>query len=144
IDIGFANLDLDANTSVGFVDVPGHERFIKNMLAGVGGIDLVLLVIAADESIMPQTREHLDICSLLHIKNGLTVLTKIDNVEREMVDLVEEEVRDFLKGSFLEESTILRVSSVTKEGIPELIETLREFARKTPPKDASQIFRLPI
>ena len=93
---------------------------------------------------MPQTREHLDICSLLHIKSGLTVLTKVDNVEPEMVDLVEEEVRDFLKGSFLESAPILRVSSTTKQGIPELIETLRDFARKTPPKDASQIFRLPI
>src|SRR4029078_5315366 len=108
IDIGFANLDLDANTSVGFIDVPGHERFIKNMLAGVGGIDMVILVVAADESVMPQTREHLDICSLLHIKRGLQVLTKIDNVEPEMVDLVEEEVGDFLKGSFLENSPILR------------------------------------
>src|SRR6267142_2495519 len=130
IDIGFANLTLDAETTAGFIDVPGHERFIKNMLAGVGGIDLVMLVIAADESVMPQTREHLDICSLLHIKNGFTVLTKIDNVEREMVDLVEEEVHDFLKGSFLENSPILRISSLTREGIPELIEMLRESARK--------------
>src|SRR5437762_4347527 len=120
IDIGFAHLALDSSTAVGFIDVPGHERFIKNMLAGVGGIDLVVLVIAADESVMPQTREHLDICSLLHIKNGLTVLTKVDNVEPEMVDLVEEEVRDFLKGSFLADAPILRVSSVTKQGIPEL------------------------
>src|SRR5438477_8222183 len=124
IDIGFANLELDANTTIGFVDVPGHERFIKNMLAGVGGIDLVMLVIAADESVMPQTREHLDICSLLHIKQGFTVLTKIDNVEGEMIDLVEEEVREFLKGSFLENSPILRVSSHTGQGVLELVETL--------------------
>ncbi len=144
IDIGFANLALDAETSIGFIDVPGHERFIKNMLAGVGGIDLVMLVIAADESVMPQTREHLDICSLLHIKQGFTVLTKVDNADKEMVDLVEEEVREFLKGSFLESSPILRVSSVTREGIPDLKETLRQYARKTKPKDASQIFRLPI
>jgi selenocysteine-specific elongation factor len=144
IDIGFANLDIGSDTTIGFVDVPGHERFIKNMLAGVGGIDLVMLVIAADESVMPQTREHLDICSLLHIKNGLTVLTKVDNVESEMVDLVEEEVHDFLKGSFLENGPVLRVSSVTREGIPELIETLQRMAQKVQPKDASQIFRLPI
>src|SRR3954468_11545594 len=144
IDIGFAHLALDATTTIGFIDVPGHERFIKNMLAGIGGIDLVMLVIAADESVMPQTREHLDICSLLHIKNGLTVLTKVDHVEREMVDLVEEEVRDFLKGSFLENAPVLRVSSLTREGIPELIETLRQIAQNVQPKDASQIFRLPI
>src|SRR5438874_8528760 len=144
IDIGFANLVLDADTTIGFIDVPGHERFIKNMLAGVGGIDVVVLVIAADESVMPQTREHLDICSLLHIKQGLTVLTKIDNAEREMVDLVEEEVREFLKGSFLEHSPILRVSAHSGEGLPELVETLRDYARKTQPKDATQIFRLPV
>src|SRR5437867_3089720 len=144
IDIGFANLVLDSDTTIGFIDVPGHERFIKNMLAGVGGIDMVMLVIAADESVMPQTREHLDICSLLHIKQGLTVLTKIDNVERDITDLVEVEVRDFLKGSFLERSPILRLSSLTGEGIPRLIETLREFSKKIEPKDATRIFRLPI
>src|SRR5437868_15104265 len=119
IDIGFAHLALDANTTIGFIDVPGHERFIKNMLAGVGGIDMVMPVIAADESVMTQTREHLDICSLLHIKQGLTVLTKIDKVEAEMADLVENEVRDFLKGTFLERSPIVRVSSYTSEGIPQ-------------------------
>src|SRR5204862_5056100 len=126
IDIGFANLVLDSDTTIGFIDVPGHERFIKNMLAGVGGIDMVMLVIAADESVMPQTREHLDICSLLHIKQGLTVLTKIDRVAPEMTDLVEIEVREFLKGSFLEASPIIRVSSHTGEGITQLIEALRK------------------
>src|SRR6267142_3613278 len=115
IDIGFANLTLDAETTAGFIDVPGHERFIKNMLAGVGGIDVVMLVIAADESVMPQTREHLDICSLLQIKQGFTVLTKIDKIEAEIADLVEMEVREFLRGSFLERSSILRVSSHTSE-----------------------------
>ena len=144
IDIGFANLALDSSTTIGFIDVPGHERFIKNMLAGVGGIDLVMLVIAADESIMPQTREHLDICSLLHIQQGFTVLTKIDNVESEMVDLVEEEVRDFLKGSFLESSPVIRVSSHSREGIPALIELLQQYAGKVAPQDVTQIFRLPI
>jgi len=144
IDIGFANLTLDAQTTIGFIDVPGHERFIKNMLAGVGGIDMVVLVIAADESVMPQTREHLDICSLLHIKQGLTVLTKIDNVERDMVDLVEVEVREFLKGSFLERSPILRVSSLTGEGIPQLIEALRRAIGNVAPKDDTEIFRLPV
>src|SRR5213594_134518 len=144
IDIGFAHLALDSNTTVGFIDVPGHERFIKNMLAGVGGTDLVMLVIAADESVMPQTREHLDICSLLHIQQGFTVLTKIDKVDPDIADLVEMEVREFLKGSFLEPSPILRVSSTTGQGIPQLIETLREFVGKARPKDAGDIFRLPV
>src|SRR5688572_20990718 len=144
IDLGFAHLDLGSGMSVGFVDVPGHERFIKNMLAGVGGIDFVMLVIGADESVMPQTREHLDICSLLHIKQGFTVLTKIDKVETEMVDLVEIEVREFLKGSFLEHAPILRISSLTGEGIPQLIDTLRGCITKVAAKNENDIFRLPI
>jgi selenocysteine-specific elongation factor len=144
IDIGFANLALDDGTTLGFVDVPGHERFIKNMLAGVGGIDLVMLVIAADESVMPQTREHLDICSLLHVKQGLTVLTKIDSADRELIDIAEIEAQELLQGTFLEHSPILRVSSRSGEGIPRLVETLRELAGNVEPKDASQIFRLPI
>ena len=144
IDIGFASLALDAATTIGFIDVPGHERFVKNMLAGVGGIDVVMLVIAADESVMPQTKEHLDICSLLHIRHGLTVLTKIDATDRDLADLAEVDVRDFLKGSFLERAPLLRVSAVTGEGIPQLVEALREIAGRIAPKDASQVFRLPI
>ncbi|HEY2381121.1 MAG TPA: selenocysteine-specific translation elongation factor [Terriglobia bacterium] len=144
IDIGFAHLALDSKTTVGFIDVPGHERFIKNMLAGVGGLDLVMLVIAADESVMPQTREHLDICSLLHIPKGFTVLTKIDKVDSELAGLVEAEVRDFLKGSFLEHSPIVRVSSLTGEGIPELIRTLRDSIKTTAQKNHGELFRLPI
>src|SRR5438034_5622488 len=144
IDIGFAHLALDSSTTVGFIDVPGHERFIKNMLAGIGGIDMVMLVIAADESVMPQTREHLDICSLLHIKQGLTVLTKIDKVDSEMADLVEAEVHDFLKASFLEHSPIIRVSSYTGEGIPQLLAALEAFVTQVKPKDANDIFRLPV
>jgi selenocysteine-specific elongation factor len=144
IDIGFAHLALGSDTTVGFIDVPGHERFIKNMLAGVGGIDLVMLVIAADESVMPQTREHLDICSLLHIKQGFTVLTKIDKVDNDLVDLVEMEVKEFLKGSFLENSPILRVSSQTGEGIPQIVATVTDFVHRIGPKDANAIFRLPV
>src|SRR5919197_3561155 len=144
IDIGFAHLALDSQTTIGFIDVPGHEKFIKNMLAGVGGIDMVMLVIAADESVMPQTREHLDICSLLHIKQGFTVLTKIDKVDSDIGDLVEIEVREFLKGSFLENSPILRVSSYTREGIPKLTETLRASVSTLRRKDDSAIFRLPV
>ena len=144
IDIGFAHLKLDASSTVGFIDVPGHERFIKNMLAGIGGIDLVMLVIAADESVMPQTEEHLDICSLLHIQQGFTVLTKVDKVQPETMGAVESEVREFLKGTFLEHGPILRVSSTTGEGIPQLIDTLRAAVIKTEAKDDTQIFRLPI
>src|SRR5437773_7700521 len=103
IDLGFAHLDLDDGLRVGFIDVPGHERFVKNMLAGVGGIDLVLLVVAADESIKPQTREHFDICRLLRLRHGIIVLTKIDLVEPDLLDLVRLEMREFVAGSFLED-----------------------------------------
>ncbi len=144
IDIGFANLPIDAETTLGFIDVPGHERFVKNMLAGVGGIDIVMLVVAADESVMPQTREHLDICSLLQIKRGLTVLTKIDATDPDLVDLAEIEVHEFLKGSFLEGAPIVRVSAATGQGIAALTSVLAELARTTPTRDATQIFRLPI
>jgi selenocysteine-specific elongation factor len=144
IDIGFANLALDPATTLGFIDVPGHERFIKNMLAGVGGIDVVMLVIAADASVMPQTREHLDICSLLRIRQGLTVLTKIDATDPELADLAEIEVHEFLKGSFLERAPVLRVSAQTGEGIPALVDALAALARSVPAKDAGRIFRLPI
>ena len=110
IDIGFASLVLDDGTRVGFVDVPGHERFVKNMLAGVGGIDLVLLCIAADESIKPQTREHFDICRLLRIARGVIVLTKSDLVEPDILDLVRLEAREFVAGSFLETAPLVAVS----------------------------------
>ena len=100
IDLGFAHLDLGGEVRAGFVDVPGHERFVKNMLAGAGGIDLVLLAVAADESIKPQTREHFDICKLLGVRSGLVALTKSDLVEREVLDLVGLEVQEFVAGSF--------------------------------------------
>src|SRR5216684_6740062 len=118
IDLGFAFLDLD-EVRLGLVDVPGHERFVRNMLAGVGGIDLVLLVIAADESIKPQTREHFDICRLLQVRRGLTVLTKSDLVDAETLEVVRLEVEDFVRGSFLETSKapIVAVSSLTGAGL---------------------------
>ena len=144
IDLGFANLRMDDDTTLGFVDVPGHERFIKNMLAGVGGIDIVMLVIAADESVMPQTREHLAICSLLRVRHGLTVLTKIDGVDRDTADVVEIEVQEFLAGTFLADAPVLRVSAKTGEGIPELVRRLATLASTIVPRDASQIFRLPV
>ncbi len=106
IDLGFAHLDLSDNMRLGFIDVPGHERFIKNMLAGVGGIDLVLFVIAADESIKPQTREHFDICMLLGIRNGIVVLTKSDLVDSDLLELARLEADDFVRGSFLEDAPV--------------------------------------
>src|SRR6266705_4966231 len=109
IDIGFADLDL-GDVRVGFVDVPGHERFVKNMLAGAHGIDPVALVIAADESVMPQTREHFDICRLLGVRKGLVVITKRDLVDKDLLELVQSETQDLLKGSFLQAAPMIAVS----------------------------------
>ena len=124
IDLGFAHAELPGPTGerlrFGFVDVPGHERFVRNMLAGVGGIDLVLLVIAADEGIKPQTREHFDICRLLGIRHGITVLTKSDLVDAETLEVVRLEVEDFFRGSFLENAPIVPVSSLKASGLDEL------------------------
>ncbi len=150
IDIGFANLDLKAasgeNLRLGFVDVPGHERFVRNMLAGIGGIDLVLLVIAADESVKPQTREHFDICRLLSVQRGITVLTKSDLVDAETLEVVRMEVAEYLRGSFLDPATapIVAVSSKTGEGLDELKRALARLATEAPAKDASAALRLPI
>ena len=119
IDLGFADLELD-DLRLGFVDVPGHERFIRNMLAGAHGIDLLALVIAADEGVMPQTREHFDICRLLGVRNGLVVITKKDLVDEDMLALVEDEVRELVTGSFLENTPIVAVSARTGAGIDEL------------------------
>ncbi|MBW1810068.1 MAG: selenocysteine-specific translation elongation factor [Deltaproteobacteria bacterium] len=131
IELGFAHLDLGEGLRAGIVDVPGHERFIKNMVAGTSGIDLVLMVIAADEGVMPQTREHLDICNLLGIEHGVVVLTKTDMVDdAEWLTLVEEELRNELTQTFLENSPIVRVSSKTGEGIDKLIEVLGQAALK--------------
>ncbi len=143
IDLGFAHLPL-GDLEVGFVDVPGNERFVKNMLAGVGGIDFVVLVVAADESVMPQTREHFDICRLLGIPAGLVVVTKVDLVDRDMVDLVREEVRELTRGSFLENSPILPVSSKTGEGVEDLKRALQDLAARTPIRSRDRMLRLPI
>ncbi|MEK6325060.1 MAG: selenocysteine-specific translation elongation factor [Acidobacteriota bacterium] len=143
IDIGFADLAL-GDFRFGFVDVPGHERFVKNMLAGAHGIDLVMLVVAADESVMPQTREHFDICRLLHVKSGLIALTKSDLVDEELLELARAEVEDFVDGSFLEGAPIIAVSSRTGEGIEELKETLANLAASVEPKMKSAVPRLPV
>jgi selenocysteine-specific elongation factor len=144
IDLGFAHLELSSNLRLGFVDVPGHERFIKNMLAGVGGIDLVLFVIAADESIKPQTREHFDICMLLGIRNGIVVLTKADLAGDDLVELVKLEVDEFVRGSFLEGAPVVAVSSTTRAGLTELAAEIEKMAAFVSEKSASQYFRLPI
>jgi selenocysteine-specific elongation factor len=155
IDLGFAHLDLPAaagsgthgdTVRIGFVDVPGHERFVRNMLAGVGGIDLVLLVIAADEAIKPQTREHFDILQLLGVPRGITVLTKSDAVDPETLGVVRLEVEEFLRGTFLEtpKSPIIAVSSLTGAGLEELKRALLLGAAEVRPRDSHAIARLPI
>ena len=150
IDLGFAHLDLPAPNGeilrLGFVDVPGHERFVRNMLAGVGGIDIVLLVIAADESIKPQTREHFDICRLLSVRRGMTVLTKSDLVDAETLQVAQLEIEDFLRGSFLDASRapITPVSSLTGAGLNELKAALARVAAEVPARDSRAIPRLPI
>ncbi len=143
IDLGFAFLDL-GDVRIGFVDVPGHERFVKNMLAGVGGIDLLMLVVAADEAIKPQTREHFDIARLLGIPRGFTVITKSDLVDAEQLELVRLEVEEFLRGSFLEGAPVVAASVRTPGSLDELKKTLHAAAQAAPARDASQHFRLPI
>jgi selenocysteine-specific elongation factor len=164
IDLGFAHMDLPAPNDetasgetlrLGFVDVPGHERFVRNMLAGVGGIDLVLLVIAADEGIKPQTREHFDILQLLGVRRGITVLTKSDAVDAETLEIVRLEVQEFLRGTFLDQpsldqsrldqpKSILAVSALTGAGLEELKRAMASAAAEVQPRDSHAIARLPI
>ncbi len=149
IDLGFAHLEIPAQADrpvlrLAFVDVPGHERFVKNMLAGIGGIDLVLFVVAADESIKPQTREHFDICRLLDVRRGLVALTKTDLVDRDLVELVRLEVEEFVGGSFLAGTPIVPVSVRTGEGLDRLRAELARLAAAAPAKDSSRHFRLPV
>jgi selenocysteine-specific elongation factor len=144
IDIGFAHLVLPSGTLAGIVDVPGHERFIRNMVAGASGIDLVILVVAADEGVMPQTREHIEICELLGIKDGIVVLTKVDLVEKDWLDLIKEDLKEFLKNTFLKEAPILEFSAVTGQGKEAIIKALDEKALKVSAKVEDQPFRLPV
>src|SRR6266849_8182362 len=143
IDLGFAFLE-ENSVRIGLVDVPGHERFVRNMLAGAGGIDLVLFVIAADESIKPQTREHFEICRLLGISRGIVALTKCDLVDRDILELVRLEVEEFVAGSFLEGAPVTPVSSTTGEGIEALRRELIRAAENVVEKDSSRHLRLPI
>jgi selenocysteine-specific elongation factor len=148
IDLGFAHMELPGASGeklrFGFVDVPGHERFVRNMLAGIGGIDLVLLVIAADEGIKPQTREHFDICRLLAIRRGMAVLTKADLVDPETLEVARLEVAEFLRGSFLEQAPIIPVSALKATGLDELKRELVGIAGQLPARSSKAITRLPI
>jgi selenocysteine-specific elongation factor len=144
IDIGFARMDGADGSVIGVVDVPGHERFIKNMLAGVSGIDFVLMVVAADDGVMPQTLEHLDICNLLGIQKGVIALTKIDLVEPDWVEMMAEEVSEAMKGTFMEGAPVCPVSSADGRGIEELAETIRKAAAAAVPRNEWGLTRLPV
>ena len=144
IELGFTSMVLPSGLRISIVDVPGHEKFVRHMVAGATGMDLVVLIIAADEGIMPQTREHLDICKLLRVKKGLVALTKIDLAEGDWLDLVKEEIREFVKGTFLEGAAILPVSSTTGAGIPDLVSELDRLAQAVEERSSEGLFRLPI
>ena len=144
IELGFAYLTLPDGTQAGIVDVPGHERFVKTMLAGVGGMDLVVLVIAADEGVMPQTREHLQICELLQVKRGLVALTKADLVDAEWLEMVRGDLTEVLKGTFLDGCPVVACSAMTGQGLPELLQAIQAQAGTVEPKRTQGIVRLPI
>ncbi len=144
IELGFASLTLPSGTRAGIVDVPGHEKFVRTMVAGATGIDLLILVIAADEGIMPQTKEHADICRLLGIDRGLVALTKVDKVENEWISLVEEEVRNFLDSSFLKDAPIVKVSSLSGEGLELLLQTIDDLAETIEERSPDRPLKFPI
>jgi selenocysteine-specific elongation factor len=144
IELGFAALDLPDGQHVGIVDVPGHEKFVKNMVAGATGIDIVAMVIAADEGVMPQTREHMEICSLLGVRHGFVALTKTDMVDEEWLELAIDDIQSFSQGSFLEGQPIVPVSSVTGDGIPKFLETLQAICKAVPERKQTGLFRLPV
>ncbi len=144
IELGFAHFNLPGGQVLGIVDVPGHEKFVKNMVAGATGIDLVAMVIAADEGVMPQTKEHLEICQLLKIKHGLVVLTKIDMVEKDWLEMVREDVSEYLSETFLADTPMVEVSSVTGQGLEDLTQVLDKLAQDIPEKELGHIFRIPV
>ncbi len=144
IELGFAHLRLPGGQLLGVIDVPGHERFIKNMVAGAGGVDLVMLLVAADEGVMPQTREHFDVCRLLGVERGLVVISKCDTVDEELIELVTEEIKDLVAGSFLEDAPIVPVSAQTGAGIDDLLGVLEKLAGEVRERPDSGAFRLPV
>jgi len=144
IELGFASLDLPSGQHLGIVDVPGHEKFVKNMVAGATGIDIVAMVIAADEGVMPQTREHMEICTLLGIRHGLVVVTKTDLVDEEWLELALEDISEFTLGTFLEEAPVIPVSAAKGDGIPDCITALDDISREIPRHPPATLFRLPV
>jgi selenocysteine-specific elongation factor len=144
INLGFTFFDLPSGKRAGIIDVPGHEKFIKNMLAGVSGIDMVLLVIAADEGIMPQTREHFEILQLLNIKNGIVALTKIDMVDDDWLSMIKEDIKEEFKGTFLENAPLIPISSKSGAGLKDLINEIDKAAEEVKAKDTEGHFRLPV
>ncbi len=144
IELGFAFMDLEPGMRLGIIDVPGHERFVKNMVSGASGIDFVLLVIAADEGVMPQTREHLDVCTLLGVETGLVALTKTDMADPDWLELVQEDVSDYLQGTFLKDAPVVPVSAHTGQGVQELLGHIRQMAGEFKPHRRSDLFRLPM
>ena len=144
IELGFAALDLPDGQHVGIVDVPGHEKFVKNMVAGATGIDIVAMVIAADVGVMPQTREHMEICTLLGVQHGFVALTKTDMVDEEWLELAIDDIQSFTRDSFLEGQPIVPVSSVTGDGLPQFIETLQTICTAVPERKQTGLFRLPV
>lgn len=144
IELGFALLDLPNGQHVGIVDMPGHEKFVKNMVAGSSGIDVVAMVIAADEGVMPQTREHMEICNLMGIRHGMIALTKIDMVDEDLLEMAMEDIHEFIQGTFLEGKPIVPVSAVKNLGMDQFVSTLEAICKQIPPRKFSSIFRLPV
>ncbi|MDA3915814.1 MAG: selenocysteine-specific translation elongation factor [Deltaproteobacteria bacterium] len=144
IELGFASLDLPNGQHIGIVDMPGHEKFVKNMVAGSSGIDIVTMVIAADEGVMPQTREHMEICNLMGVEHGIVALTKTDMVDEDLLELAMEDINDFVEGTFLEDKPVIPLSAVTNDGIDEFITTLETICATIPNRQFSSIFRLPV
>lgn len=144
IELGFASLDLPSGQHIGIVDMPGHEKFVKNMVAGSSGIDVVTMVIAADEGVMPQTREHMEICNLMGVQHGLVAMTKTDMVDEDLLELAMEDINEFIQGTFLEDKPVIPVSSVTGQGLDEFLKTLEDICNHLPERKFSSIFRLPV
>ncbi len=144
IELGFASLDIGDDIKIGIVDMPGHEKFVKNMVAGSSGIDLVVMTIAADEGVMPQTREHMEICTLLDIRYGLVALTKTDLVDEDLLELALEDIQEFTQNTFLAEAPVIPLSSATGEGLDDFLKSLGDLCAQIPERTYSPIFRLPV